>query len=429
VQEQIAGRVSGALDVALGTPDRERLAAEPTKDLEAYNLYLQAQAIVGRDPESIRQIIGLLEQAVRRDSMFAMAWGRLASARAVLAAVSTAALDIAEVRAPLERAMALAPEAPTTYSARIQFANSIERDRPKAHSLALEAVERFPNDAAFLRVLSAFESNDGKGEAALATLRRAALIDPRSLQTQRTLGGLLVLAGRMDEAAEPLERALELAPGDLNITNLYIMAAISAGDVGTARRRLNAADPPAGRERLLAHTSMFGDFYWVLDAAQQDTVLKLGVDYFADDAPGRALVFAQILHARGDSAGARRWAREAGREYQQLAARTVDPQVPALAGFAFALQGRHDEARGWIDRGAEKGAGGAAETRAYFLELTARARLLANDTEGALDALEQYVATIGPSGHGRVRAHPEYARLRGNPRFERIAAPYRAPGS
>jgi serine/threonine-protein kinase len=427
VQEQIAGRVSGALDVALGTPDRENLAQEPTKDLEAYNLYLQAQAIVGRDAGSIRRIIALLEQAVRRDSTFAMAWGRLASSRAILPAVSTVALDSAEVRDALDRAVALAPDAPTTYSARILFARNIEGDLPKARLLAQEAVSRYPNDALFLRNLAAFEVNDGKVEAASAIMRRVALIDPRSLQTQRLLGGLLVLAGRMDEAQEPLERALALAPGDLSITNLYVMAALSAGDLETARRRLNAAQPPVGRERLLANTATSGDFYWVLDAAQQDTVLKLGLDDFADDAAGRALVFAQILHARGDSAGARRWAREAGREFQQLTSQTVDPQVPALAGFAYALQGRHDEARRWIERGVENGAGGPPDIRAYLLELTARARLLANDTEGALSALEQYVATIGPSGHGRVRVHPEYARLRGNPRFERITAPYRRP--
>jgi serine/threonine protein kinase/tetratricopeptide (TPR) repeat protein len=427
VQEQIAGQVSGALDVALGTSDRERLAAEPTKDLEAYNLYLQAQAIVGRDPGSLRRSIALLEQAVRRDSMFAMAWGRLASSRAVLADVATAPIATSEVRAALDRAMALAPDAPTTYSARILVARNIERDLPRARSLVQEAVNRYPNDALFLRNLSAFQQNDGNIEAALATMRRVALIDPRSLPTQRLLGGLLVLAGRMDEAREPLERALALAPGDLNITNLSIMAAISAGDLEAARRRLNAAQPPDGREQLLAHTSTFGDFYYVLDAAQQDTVLKLGIDAFADDAPGRALVFAQILHARGDSTGARRWAGEAAREFEKLASQTEDPQVPALAGFANALQGRHDEARRWLERGVEKGAGGSPETRAYLLELTARARLLANDTEGALAALEQYVAAIGPSGPGRVRAHPEYTRLRGNPRFERVVAPPRRP--
>ena len=36
VQEQIADRVSGALDVALGTPDKQRLAERPTQDIAAY---------------------------------------------------------------------------------------------------------------------------------------------------------------------------------------------------------------------------------------------------------------------------------------------------------------------------------------------------------------------------------------------------------
>ncbi|MGE5925898.1 MAG: protein kinase domain-containing protein, partial [Gemmatimonadota bacterium] len=150
VQEQIAGQVSGALDVALGTSDRERLAEEPTKDLEAYNLYLQAQAIVGRDPGSLRRMVELLEEAVRRDSMFAMAWGRLASSRATLADVATAPVPVAKIREALDRAMALAPDAPTTYSARILFARNVERDLPRARSLVQEAVDRYPNDAIFL---------------------------------------------------------------------------------------------------------------------------------------------------------------------------------------------------------------------------------------------------------------------------------------
>src|SRR5690606_18234471 len=62
VQEQIAGQVSGALNVALGTPDRERLAERPTNDLEAYNLYLQAEGIGGSDAGSLRRKMALLER-------------------------------------------------------------------------------------------------------------------------------------------------------------------------------------------------------------------------------------------------------------------------------------------------------------------------------------------------------------------------------
>ena len=63
VQEQIAGRVSGALDVALGASDRQQMSERPTSDLVAYDLLLQSQGIPGNDPESLRRIITLLEQA------------------------------------------------------------------------------------------------------------------------------------------------------------------------------------------------------------------------------------------------------------------------------------------------------------------------------------------------------------------------------
>src|SRR5690606_18799091 len=109
VQEQIAGQVSGALNVALGTPDRERLAERPTNDLEAYNLYLQADAILGSDRGSVGRKIALFEQAVRRDSTFAMAWARLAGNKAFQVWATSGGVDDGSVRKALDRAIALAP--------------------------------------------------------------------------------------------------------------------------------------------------------------------------------------------------------------------------------------------------------------------------------------------------------------------------------
>ena len=429
VQEQIAGQVSGALDVALAAPDRERLAAQPTKDLEAYNLYLQADAVTGGDPASTRRKIALFQQAVERDSTFAMAWARLAANKAYYLSVVPGSVDDGSARKALERAMALAPDAPTTYRARITYAEVVDRDVKKARMLMDEAVRRYPSEAILLRDLGYFEQIDGDPDTALAYLRRAAILDPRSLSTARALGAGLHVAGRWDEARAAFERALQLAPGDLASLQQLVVLAISSGDLAEARRRLASAQPTEGRAALFGMLATFGDFYWVLDRAQQDTVMTLGAEYFGEDPASRALVFAQILHARGDSAGARRWAAEAARGFEQHSVGSEDLQMPALAGIAHAFQGRHEDARRWLERAAAVAVGKDRTTSSYVHEIGARARLLAGDEAGAIAELEKFVAAVGRVGPGRIATHPEFARLRGNPRFDLIAVPYRAPRS
>ena len=429
VQEQIAGQVSTALDVALAAPDRERLAVAPTQDVEAYNLYLQADAIITTDVASTRRKIGLFEQAVRRDSTFGMAWARLAANKALLVRLTIGGSDDGSARDALDRAIALAPDAPTTYRARITFAEFIERDLKRVRSLTDEAVRRFPNEAVLLRSLGTFEATEGNPDTALVYLRRAAILDPRSANTMFALGTGLYSAGRWDESREAYGQALRLIPGDISIIRLIAGISLSEGDLAEARRQLSVALPADARMRLLAHMAVYGDFYWVLDRAQQDTVMTLGAEYFEDDGASRALVFAQILHARGDTAGARRLAGEAAREFEQHSAGSDDPQMPALAGMAHAFLGHHAQARRWLDQAGAEAVGTDRDTRGYLHELDARARLLAGDEAGAIAALEKFAQELSRTGPGRMALNPEFARLRGNPRFDRIAVPYRQPRS
>ena len=283
-----------------------------------------------------------------------------------------------------------------------------------------EAVEHYPGEPSLLRSLSYAYSANLQHDSAVAVLRRAVVLDPRSVAGLRLLGGVLMGAGRWTDAREPLQRALALAPGDLATTLLLISSWLADGDLDGARGALNNANPPGGRAGLLAYVSMYGDHYWLLDQAQQDTVLGVGVDRFDGDAGSRALVFAQILHARADDAGARRWAEIAAREFETIAATSMDPQIEGLTGLALAYQGRHAEARRWLDRGVAGSRTLEQERAAYPLELSARGRLLAGDTDGALTELEAW-ARLRPDARWYARLHPEFAPLRGNPRFARIA--------
>jgi hypothetical protein len=148
--------------------------------------------------------------------------------------------------------------------------------------------------------------------------------------------------------------------------------------------------------------------------------MGLGAESFDGDAGSRALVSAQILHSRGDTAGARRFAEIAQREFERASSSSPDPQLLALAGFAVALQGRSADARSRLARALTATSEADSANQIYNFELTARAAMLAGDHEAALAALERFIAQGDRTYPGRVRVHPEFAPLRNNPRFQKI---------
>ena len=418
VQEQIAGQVSGALDLALGTSDRQRLAERPTQNLAAYDLYLQAEATQANDAASSRRIIGLLEQAVALDPAFGIAWARLLSARSILWATALVKPTDAELSLAAERATALAPTAAETYRARMTYTNFVTRDFEQMKVIGMEAVARHPGNPAVIGALGNARILTGDVEGGLADLQRAVALDPRNVRLMTNVGLTLADIGRAAEARVALQRVLEIVPGNVAVRSSLVLLWLREGNLAAARRLTNEPAPAAARLQVLAYTAMFGDRWWLLDRAQQDTLLTLGTEHFDGDSASRALAFAEILHGRGDSAAAKRWADGASRGFQAMGPDSGDSQISGLLGLAYAYQGRHAEALGWFDRGIARL---PRRTDGYDFELKARGLLLAGRHDEAVTALEKAVAAKdGPTGRLLgVDAH--YAPLRANPRFQRLA--------
>ena len=83
VQADIAARVAGALDVAMGDSARQQLAARPTASVPAYDAYLRGRSYEQRarlnvEPQSMTIARQMYEQAIAHDSGFG---ARLGAAR------------------------------------------------------------------------------------------------------------------------------------------------------------------------------------------------------------------------------------------------------------------------------------------------------------------------------------------------------------
>ena len=109
IQAEIAEAVATAIAGQLIPDERARLSARPTRDPEAYDLYLRGQFFLARFTEAdIHRAIALYSQAITRDSTFAIAFAATAVAWNALADDWLPPLEsYPKARVAAERALAL----------------------------------------------------------------------------------------------------------------------------------------------------------------------------------------------------------------------------------------------------------------------------------------------------------------------------------
>ena len=183
LQRAVAQQVVAEIGAKL-TPAEERLIARaPTANPEAYERYLQALALFGRqdfEEMELRNVERLLSEAIERDPKFAVAYALRAKARVRLQHSGWGSPGLADrARADIEQALALHPELPEALVARGLYRTWVSQEAARGLDDLMHALEMAPNEA------------DTHHTAALA-LRRL---------------------GRFDEALDQFELAEELAPG------------------------------------------------------------------------------------------------------------------------------------------------------------------------------------------------------------------------
>jgi serine/threonine-protein kinase len=434
VQADIAGRVAQALDVALGDSTRQQLAAQPTRNLAAYDAFLRGEAaaqgmasgdLLYSEPPSLRRAVTAYEQAVALDSNFVEAWAQLARVHSVLYLLSAPTPDEAEsARRAAERASALAPHRPESHQAWAAYYRFVRVDMRRAFAEDSTALGLAPGSADLLSGMAAGEQRLGRWDAARAHLEQAARLDPRAGNPAQLLGVVLLHTRHYPEAQEVFDRALALAPTSVANAENRAMVALALGDLAGARTVLRAAPPAIDPTALVAYLANYWDLVWVLDDAQQALLLRLGPSAF-DNARGTwAIVLTQTYALRGDSARARVYADSARLATEELLrAAPGDPQQHVLLGLALAYLGRKADAIREGQRGvALRSISQDAFVGPYFQHQLARIYLLVGEPEKALDQLEPLLRVPYFLSPGWLRIDPNFDRLRGNPRFQRLVA-------
>ncbi|HEX9165767.1 MAG TPA: protein kinase [Gemmatimonadales bacterium] len=425
VQSAIASRVAGALGVALGRTGQQQLDRRPTDNLAAYDLYLKGKALTANDPATLKRASGLFEQAAALDSTFVEAWAELSRSLSQLYFNGTPDPGIgARAREAAERALALDANGTAGRMAMAAYFQSVTKETAKAEEQMTLALRTAPNDPEILRRAAAIEWALGRHDQAVTHLETARRLDPRSAGILASLANFYRDLRRHQEALAIGNEALAMRPGDPNLIQTIAMTHLGQGDLAAARRVLKSVPGTLGEPELVAYMATYNDLYWVLDDAQQQLLLRLPPSAFFDDPAAWGSVFMQTWWMRGDKAKARAYADTARMAFDaQIRAAPDDAQLVVLRALALAYMGRKDEAIREGERGAAMlPISRDASSGAYYQHQLVRVYLMVGEPEKALDRLEPLLRMPYHLSSGWLRIDPDFAALKGNPRFEKLLA-------
>jgi TolB-like protein/Tfp pilus assembly protein PilF len=424
VQAEIAQAVADATHVALSPAEAEALAAGSTKNILAYEAFLQGKLLAANElatPERFAAALVQFDRAIALDPQFAQAHAR--KARIQLASYWFGYAD-ASLRAAAQQstaqAVALAPDDIETWMAQAYFHYWGELDYVSADAMLRRVIERAPGHAEAWYARGLVARRDGRFDDTIAAFRQSLQIDPANTDTLLELSNTLATLGQFEEADELRSRLKSLG---VDLPSHAAEDALGRGNIEAAWAAIKGPnDFFAALPFRIALASRNPD--WLAKALSPE-LWPERLRQFPDHPDAHALAEAEALLVTGQ--------RDAANDLLQAIKARIEAREPPypggwsstsyyfyypcdLPGMLGDLEGVRAAERDWI-RNAPRDVWAEGGIRLAFAIAFARA----GDPERALDHLETIASQIGPVSFNSMANSPGLDSLRQHPRYLALA--------
>ncbi len=213
LQEVISKDIAETVRPKMTSEERAHLATPHTRNAEAYELYLKGRFYwKKRTEEAVNRGISYFEQALQKDPNYALAYAGLADSYNVLCWWEFAAPQEAGPKAlqAALKALELDPSLPEAHASLALIKTEYEWDWAGAETEIKTAIRLNPNYESAYRWYADVLAPTGRLEEAIAASRRALELDPTSSLNSAVVGFNLYRARKYDEAADQLQKTMEM---------------------------------------------------------------------------------------------------------------------------------------------------------------------------------------------------------------------------
>jgi TolB-like protein/Tfp pilus assembly protein PilF len=250
IQGEVAQTIARKLAATLSPEEKKNIEAKPTDNLEAYDLYLRAEKLIGTATASLfignfemglHEAIDLLERAVELDPKFARAYCKETEAQDLI----YTGYDPVPTRrtfadAAIENALRLQPDLPEVHLTYAYHLYDAHRDYERARVQLAIARRGLPNNAEAITLEAYMDRREGKLQKAIEELNQAINVDPRNGGAIADLAYTLFMTRQLDAAGQAFDRAIDLGADQpmLKVQRALYVTLFKTGNNGALRATL-----------------------------------------------------------------------------------------------------------------------------------------------------------------------------------------------
>jgi eukaryotic-like serine/threonine-protein kinase len=416
LEDQIYTELLSALNLTPDSEERARAATHSTEDIVAYDLYLKGRnALRGhQDVANLKAALAYFEQALQKDSGFALAYVGLADGSLAMYRETKDAQWAQKAVAAGEQARSLNDQLPEV-SLSLGSIYAATGKPSEAIAVLTRVLALAPNsDEADRRLGAAYEAA-GQAEEAVKAYQKAIEVNPYYWLNYSVLGGAYFKMGNLEAALGPYRRMTELEPN--NVWGFLNVGAVLFSQ-GKYEECIPAFQKALAIQPSWQTLSNLGTAYFYLKryAESVDTFEKAVAMNPNQEAVVGNLADAYRWSGSPEKASAT-YTRAIALAYQELEVNPRDPAVMANLALYYAKTGQAPRALDFVRRARSIDA-----NNVEFIYTEAVVRALAGQNEDAIKVLRLALE----KGYALADAanNPELTALQRLPEFQGLASEF-----